>query len=86
MYGPWVVRKAAPVEKCAGQWCIDVSIANTDTGAVKFAIIGVGGVGEPEHIHIATSDEPARTIIRELVCDCLAASGIEPSALCGKRK
>ncbi len=84
VYGPWIVRKADVVSKCADQWCIDLSIVNTDTGARKFAMIGVGGI-HPEHIHIATDDERSRAIIRELICDCLAASGVEPRALCPKR-
>jgi hypothetical protein len=84
VFGPWIVRRADAVRMCADQWCIDLSLKNTETGASTFAIIGIGGV-DKERIHIA-ADEPQLSMVREMVCDCLAASGVEPRALCGKRR
>jgi hypothetical protein len=79
--GPWLVRRTSTVEKCADEWCVDISITNADTGATRFAIIGVRA---PERIHVA-ADEPEASIVRNMLCDCLAAEGIEARVFCGKR-
>lgn len=79
--GPWFVRRADIVSKCADEWCIDVSLTNSSTGMTKFAIVAVG---KQERISIS-AEESERVVMRRILCDCLAAEGIQARVLCGAR-
>jgi len=83
VHGPWIVRKVSSVEKCGGEWCIDVHLTNTDNGRTKWTIVAVR---PPEEIRIATgTDEETRQIVHGMICDCLAASGMRDRVFCGDR-